>query len=274
MLKRTSLAPISGNKTNRKKLDLLTKGKIAEQAQLEATLTQVSRSLSVPRSTIYSVLKKLQTTPFEVNKLRSGRPSVITPRAERKLLRQVRLKPKITWVHLKRNTRLHFDSRTLQRVLNAHGISHWLALERPKLTPEVAQLRLRWTLKHKDWTVNQWRKVIWSDEAFVAQESSKAREWVFETPQQKWDRYKITTVPNEKPFRIIVWGAFWGSERSDLHLLKRDWESKKMVIQQPLISRFWISIWLKYEIQVYCLCRITLRFMQSKKRSSGFRKRV
>ncbi len=96
MLKRTSLAPISGNKTDRKELDLLTKGKIAGQAQLGATLTQVSRSLGVPRSTIYSVLKKLQTTPSGVNKLRLGRPSVITPRAERKLLRQVRLKPKIT----------------------------------------------------------------------------------------------------------------------------------------------------------------------------------
>ena len=75
--------------------------------------------------------------------------------------------------------------------------------------------------------MDQWRKVIWSDEASVTRGSGKAREWVFGTPDQKWDRDKITEMPNGKAFRIMIWGAFWGSERSDLYLLERDWESKK-----------------------------------------------
>jgi len=95
------------------------------------------------------------------------------------------------------------------------------------LTPEVGQLRSKWAEKHKDWTVDQWRKVIWSDEASVARGSGKAREWVFGTPEQKWDRDKITEIRNGKAFRIMVWGAFWGSGMSDLYLLERYWESKK-----------------------------------------------
>ena len=61
----------------------------------------------------------------------------------------------------------------------------------------------------------------------MARGSGKAREWVFETLDQKWDRDKVTEMPNEKAFRIMIWGAFWGSGRSDLYLLERDWKSKK-----------------------------------------------
>ncbi len=50
---------------------------------------------------------------------------------------------------------------------------------------------------------------------------------MFETPEQKWDRDKVMKIPNGKGFSIMIWGAFWGSERSDLYLLDRDFESKK-----------------------------------------------
>ena len=227
MLRRAPLTTISGNKPPRKELDLLTKGKIAGEAELGATPTQISRNLNVPRTTINGVLGRLYTAPSGVNKPRSGRPISITPRAARILLRQLRSEPKTTWRKLKKNTGIDLDPRTLNATLRAHGISHWLALKRPKLTPRIALLRLKWAKIHKDWTVDQWGKVIWSDEASVARGKGKAREWVFGTPEQKWDRDKVMEIPNGKAFSIMVWGAFWGSGRSDLYLLDRDFESKK-----------------------------------------------
>ena len=70
MLRRASLTTVSGNKTLRKELDLLTKGKITGQAELEATSTQISRNLNVPPTTIYGVLGRLYTALVEVNKPR------------------------------------------------------------------------------------------------------------------------------------------------------------------------------------------------------------
>ncbi len=52
MLRRKALASTSDNETHRKKLDLLTKGKIAGQAKLGATLTQIERNLNVFRTTV------------------------------------------------------------------------------------------------------------------------------------------------------------------------------------------------------------------------------
>ena len=181
------MASINGNKAPRKELDALTKGKIAGQAAVGATPTQISQILNVPRTTIQSVLKRLKTTPLEVNKPRSGRPSIVTPRATRSLLRQVKSNPKIKWNELKSATGLNFDRTTLARTLRTHGIFHWQALKRPKLTPKIAELRLTWAQKHENWTVEQWAKVIWSDEASVARGLGRGREWVFGVPEEKWD---------------------------------------------------------------------------------------
>ncbi len=155
MLRRKALASISGNETHRKELDLLTKGKIAGQAELGATPTQIGRNLNVPRTTVQSVLQRLETTPSGVNKPRPGRPSIITPRASRALLRYVRINPKTTWERMKRDTGLDVSRDTLRRTLKAHGISHWLALRRSYLTSEIAKVRLKWAREHEHWTLDQ-----------------------------------------------------------------------------------------------------------------------
>ena len=246
MSKRAPLTPISGNKTPRKELNILTKGEILGQAKLGATLTEISRNLNVPRSTVYGVLDRLHTTPSGVSKSRSGRPPVITPRAARTLVRTVRAEPKITWRKLKQDTGIDLDSRTLKHTLEANGISHWLALKRPKLTAEIALLRLNWAKNHEHWTVEEWRKVIWSDEASVARGSGKGKEWAFGTLEQKWDRDKLQELTKGKAFRIMIWGAFWGSGKSELYLLREIGSPKNTVILRPPTSRFWMKIWLEY----------------------------
>jgi hypothetical protein len=37
----------------------------------------------------------------------------------------------------------------------------------------------------------------------------------------------VTTYRARKDIRVMVWAAFWASVRSDLHIIERDWESKK-----------------------------------------------
>ncbi len=247
MLRKASLTSISGNKTSRKKLSLLIKDEISEQAKLDLKFTQIERNLNVSWIIVQSVLKRLQTTLFEVNELRSERFISIISRAARILLRQLRSKSKIIWRQLKTNIEIDLNARTLNATLQAHEISHWLALKRSKLTSEAALIRLKWAKKHKDWTVNQWRKVIWSNEAFVTRESGKTREWMFETFKQKWNRDKVMKILNEKIFFIMIWRAFWDSERSNLYLLDRDFEFKKhdysAVFYIQILNHNLTSIW-------------------------------
>ncbi len=167
MLKKTLLTSISDNKTFRKKLSLLIKDEISEQVKLNLKLTQIEWNLNVLQIIIQNVLRRFQTTFFEDNEFRSERFISIILQAARILLHQLWSKSKIIWRQLKMNIRIDLNVKILNATLRAYEISHWLAFKQLKLTSEAALIQLKWAKKHKDWTVNQWRKVIWLNETFV-----------------------------------------------------------------------------------------------------------
>jgi len=61
----------------------------------------------------------------------------------------------------------------VDRILREANVKKWLAKLGPKLIPEHVAKRLKWAIAHKDWTAEDFEKVIWSDECSV--EKSKDR---------------------------------------------------------------------------------------------------
>jgi Transposase len=76
----------------------------------------------------------------------------------------VRSTPKITYAVLKLEAGVTVHKGTLYRLLKDEGTTNWLAKKRPLLNPEVVIQRLQWAKKHRNWTWDGWRKMIWSNE--------------------------------------------------------------------------------------------------------------
>jgi hypothetical protein len=68
---------------------------------------------------------------------------------------------------------------------------------------------------------------MWSDECSVERGRGKLIEWVFGTLAEKWKPDMVTTYKTEKDMRVMLWAAFWSSGRTNLHVMERDFESKK-----------------------------------------------
>jgi len=86
---------------------------------------------------------------------------------------------------------------------------------------------LKWARKHRDWGVEQWFKVRFSDEYSVELGAEKGLQWVHGYMGERWDLDKIKTLPRDKGLRVMVWAAIWATKTSDLYPLERDFESKK-----------------------------------------------
>ena len=78
----------------------------------------------------------------------------------------------------------------------------WLAKSRPKLTEEHARKRLQWAKKVKDWTVEDWAKVAWSDECSVEKDKDPRQIWVFRTSEEKY--LQETVKPKKTGYSVSL----------------------------------------------------------------------
>lgn len=66
---------------------------------------------------------------------------------------------------------------TIRRTLRGSGLG---AVEKPrerKLTKIHGRKRLAWCKAHRDWTIDDWKRVIWSDETKINSFNSDGRVW-------------------------------------------------------------------------------------------------
>ena len=67
----------------------------------------------------------------------------------------------------------------IKRILTPFHIQKWQCKKRPELSTEVVKIRHQWALTRKDFSVEEWVKIIFSDELSVKREKGGQREWAF-----------------------------------------------------------------------------------------------
>jgi hypothetical protein len=68
---------------------------------------------------------------------------------------------------------------------------------------------------------------IWSDKCSADQGRGKRDQWCFHTTTQKWQPDIVQTYGKNKNMKVMVWGAFWDTGRSNLYIMDRDFKSAK-----------------------------------------------
>ena len=59
------------------------------------------------------------------------------------------------------------SEHTVRRRWDDAGLGSYIVAEKPGLRPKNIAERLEWANKYKDWTVEDWKHVIWSDESSI-----------------------------------------------------------------------------------------------------------
>ena len=71
------------------------------------------------------------------------------------------------------------SAETVRRDLKKHGMKAVVQAKKPKLTQRHKKLRMEFATKYKDWTVEDWKRVIWSDETKINRCGSDGKKWVW-----------------------------------------------------------------------------------------------
>src|SRR5262249_52903457 len=71
------------------------------------------------------------------------------------------------------------SSQTIRSILKKHSFKAMVKKKKPLLSTRHRRARLAFAQKYQEWTVEDWKRVIWSDETKINRFGSDGREWVW-----------------------------------------------------------------------------------------------
>jgi transposase len=219
-----------------KDLDEVQCGGIITSRRLGVSVKKISKVYKKSRAAIYKVLTKYKVHEVLGRKPGGGRKRKTTKQQDRRILRAVKKDRKITGEEIRESLELDVSDRTIRRRINESGEfkSYW-ATKKPFINENNRKKRVEWCMQHRDWTVEQWRSVIWSDESpFVLRFNKKVRVW-----RRYNERYNpectVATVKHDK--KIMIWGCFAAVGAGNLHRVEGIMEQVQYreILQEQLL---------------------------------------
>jgi hypothetical protein len=208
-------------RTGIKNLTDFERGQIIGLRRADATFRLISTIVEHSQSTCKEVYYRWKRDGTLKTK-QSGRIPILSERDSRRLIREAKANRKQPLQDITNFVASQVSTRTVRRVLAKAHIKKWIAAERPELTENHARQRLEWALEHKDWTSEQWSKVVWSDECSVEKSKDPRQVWVFKTPGKKWLKDCINPKLKSGLVKLMVWGCFAGKRKGTFAIVQKE----------------------------------------------------
>ena len=146
-------------------------GKILGLAKALCPQRKIATLMKCGRKAVQRVLTTYLFETFQGRKSRRAYERKTTTRQDNIIVRTIKQNydiPLHDITNIINNTiKTTVSERTVRRRRSESGLGSYIAAEKPGLRPENVTERLKWALRYKDWTIEDWKRVIWSDESSI-----------------------------------------------------------------------------------------------------------
>ncbi len=200
------------------------KGKIIAYHNAGWNVTTIGREIGRAHKTVTRALWKYHQHGEITRKPGSGRRQKLSLQTQRAMGRAVQANRFLTATALQTEFRLNEGpnrvcSRTIHRAITrVRGFVSYWAAKKPFISERNRRKRLAWCHDKLNWTIEDWRKVMWTDESpFCLGFSGKLRVWRLHN-ERYYPRCMQGTLKHDK--KIMVWGAFAAHGVGHLHRIE------------------------------------------------------
>ena len=173
----------------------------------ESTRT-VAKALKVSKTSVTRIYQKMD---MDKENRPTGAPAKVSPKYREKVLNKIQSGALYNAVQVTKwlNPLLPKPvcAQTVRNILNQEGLHAVVKAHKPLLKQAHRKKRLRFAEMHINWTIDDWMRVLWSDETKMNMYQSDGKVYVWKKPEEPHsDR---TTVPTVKfgGGNLMVWGC-------------------------------------------------------------------
>lgn len=174
----------------------------------------IAKKMKVSLKGVQSTIARFKDTGTFRSRSRTGRPKVTTRQEDQHIVviskRNRRLTAPEIRADINRTRKNPVSLTTVKRRLRIAGLKGCVAVKKPLLRPINKKKRLKWALQHRNWTVEQWKQVLWTDESKFEIFGSRRRIFVRRNTSEKMTPQCIVPTVKHGGGSIMVWGCFCG----------------------------------------------------------------
>jgi transposase len=173
------------------------------------------------------------------NAKRSGRPRKLTARDYRKLVRIVIRNRRARLADITFQSDMSVSLPTIRESLHRLGLWNRIARKKPFLSKNHIARRLKWARERKNWTMDVWKMVIWTDEASVELGKNSRDMRVWRKLDEEWDTRCL--VPSFKSGRVsvMVWGCMVHGKLGPLVVLPKGRMNGSDYVRRAMDGPLW-----------------------------------
>jgi len=199
----------TGTKQDVKKMKF---GAIFYLKQLGFSQYDISTMIDIKRPTVQSIISRGDQTGTTLTGKSTGRPSTFDDYTQRHLERTIRRDPFQTLDTITGQLRMmgkNVSRSTTRKWIRKLGFKYYKPAVKPKLTEEHKKNRLKWAQLHINWSNEQWRQVIWSDESRFRVCGNDGTPLVLRKQGEKYESCHILRSVKFGGGSVMVWSCFW-----------------------------------------------------------------
>ena len=141
----------------------------------------------------------------------SGRSALISLRQENQIIRLICSGQINTATdaqkYLKEFHGVHVCSQTVANMLKKRGLRSAVKVKKPFLSSRHRGLRLAFAKKYQNWTIYDWRRVVFSDESKINRVESDGRKWCWKSLKTPLNESQITPTLKYGGGSILIWSC-------------------------------------------------------------------
>ena len=176
--------------------------------QQGVSIREVARRVPVSKSLVSKIRQKHSIT---TKTSKGGRPPKLSVQTKRLIVRKITSGECDTATEaqkiLKNVQGINVHANTVRNALRKAGKKGAIKQKKPLLSARHTRLRLEFARKYKDWTLDDWKRVIWSDETKINRFGSDGRKWCWKKPGTSLKSNHVDQTIKFRGGSLMIWGC-------------------------------------------------------------------